>query len=178
MKRCILVAVLTILASGCFAPSPGGLQGQWNLGRQYPGMGYSIDETVSITFNGKNINRVLEQDFRANDGNRVVLRVADIGTFTVDSSVSPAQLSITDLTRTDYPTSTDFAVAAAIVSGTTTAIRDGLDETAGLTFQAKSVYAKEGSTLRIKFGDSVNFPPSLSPPFVYELEKAFKLFAL
>jgi len=178
MKHFIFFAVLTVLASGCFAPSPGGLQGQWGLARQYPGMGYSIDETVAITFNGRNVRRVLEQDFRANDGNRVVLRVEDIGTTTVDNTVSPAQLSITDLTRTDYPTSTDMAVAAAIVSGTTTAIRDGLNETAGLTFQAKSVFAKEGRTLRIKFGDSVNFPPSLSPPFVYELEKAFKLFAL
>jgi len=141
-------------------------------------MGYSIDETVTITFNGKDVSRVLEQDFRANDGNRVVLRVEDIGTFTVDNSVTPGQLSIVDLTRTDYPSSTDIAVAAAIVSGTATAIRDGVDETAGLTFQAKSVYAKEGNVLRIKFGDSVNFPPSLNPPFVYELEKSFKLFAL
>ena len=177
MKR-VWMFVLPLFLSGCFQASPGGLQGVWVQEDSYPQPTYTTTQTLEYVMNGDQITRTLTREIRAVGSNdRVTLTYADTGTFTVDTSFSAPRIDIAGIVQTEYPTDLSFAIAGAIIGQTGPRTELLFSESTALTFQPKGLYTRSGDTLAIKFGSDVDYPADLLPPFVYEVEKVFRLFA-
>lgn len=177
MKRILLLLALPLVLAGCFRPSPGGLQGAWVSREDFDTPQVSITETVEYIFDGNEATRVLIQDIRLKaTGESVALITESTGTYTVDESVSPAQMSISGIQRNEYPTNVQFAVAGAILGNSAADQELFFGESAGITLQQKALFRRDGRRLLIKFGSDTLFPASLDPPLLIEAEKAFRLF--
>jgi hypothetical protein len=179
MRRFVVaVLFLPLLLCGCFRPSPGGLQGVWSFQETFDGTDFRRVRTIEYTFNGDTVARTVTHAIRSTtSGESTSLVQTDTGTFTVDTSVSPARIDTTGITQTAYPTNTQFLVFAAIAGSTERAVVLGFSENAALTLRAKGLFERSGNTLQVKFGNDVDYPLNLDPPDVFALDKEFRLFA-
>ncbi len=177
MKRLYVLMLLPLLASGCFRPSPGGLQGVWEYQRELESPATIFVETLTYTFNGTAMTRVLAQEFRLKStGESVVLRTEDSGEIFVTDDAAFDYIDVSNITQSDYPTTVEFAVAGAI-TGYTAAQREFFyGEPLALTLQPKGAFRIADDVLTIKFGSPAAYPTDVDPPAAYELEKKFALF--
>ena len=177
MKHKIALALLPIVLCGCFRPSPGGLEGVWELRQEFDAATTFVEQTLRYTFDGNRVVRVLEQDIRLKaTGESVVLRTEESGEIFVTDDVAFDYLDVNNITREDYPTTVEFAVAGAILGYTASQQELFYGEPVALTLQGKGAFAIVDGGLRIKFGSAAVYPTNVDPPFVYELEKVFALF--
>jgi hypothetical protein len=178
MLRVLLAALfMPVLLCGCFQASPGGLQGVWSLEEVFDGVDYRMVRRYEYTFNGEAVTRTVSRAIRANTGESMTLLVTDTGTFTVDTTVSPARIDVAGITSTAYPTTVQIGIYAAIAGSTERATTLGLGEDAAISLRAKGLFERSGDAMQVKFGSDVDYPVDLSPPFVLELDREFRLFA-
>ncbi len=177
MLRKLALPLLLLSLSGCFSASPGGLQGAWRLEEEFDGPTNFITQTLEYTINGNAITRILAQEIVLKaTSERVTLRFEDGGTFSVDTTVSPARMDIGPLEQRDYPTAVEFAIADAILGNSPGRTEFYLSEPVGLTLQRRGLYARNGDQLQFKFGTETTYPATLDPPFLYTVNKVFRLF--
>ena len=178
MRR-VLIAVLflPLVLCGCFQPSPGGLQGVWSFQDSSDGADFRITRTLVYTFNGDTVTRTMTRAIRSlSTGESTTLEQTDTGTFSVDDSVSPARIDVGGITRTAYPSNTQFLVYAALSGSTERNVVLTFDLDAALTLRGKGLFDRSGNTLQVKFDSDVDYPVDFNPP-VFTLSKEFRLFA-
>lgn len=177
MLRKLVLPLILLSLSGCFSASPGGLQGAWCLVEEYDGPPNFITQTLEYTINGNAITRIVAQEILLKTtGERVTLRVEDGGTFSVDTTVSPARMDIGPLELRDYPTAVEFATADAILGNCPGCTELYFGELVAFTLQRRVLYARNGDQLQFKFGTETTYPATLDQPFLWTVNKVFRLF--
>jgi hypothetical protein len=179
MKISRLTLLLAVVLSGCFSPSPGGIQGVWQSQQDFDAPSTFVTETIEFVFNGNEVVRILEQDIRSKQtGSSVVLRSKQKGVFNVSPDVPPSsssRMSVTNIEDIEYPSDSAFSIAGAILGNTAIDQQIFFGETINSTFKSRALFARDADGLRIKFS-SGDFPVTLAPPFLIELRKVFRLF--
>jgi hypothetical protein len=177
MKFNFAVVVLPLLLTGCFQASPGGIEGAWRVREDFEAPTYTVTRTIALTFNGDRVVRTLTEEARsATTNDRRALREVASGDFTVDTSFSPPRIDITNITRDEEPSDLDYAIYGAITGNDASRVELFFGESTALTFQPKGLYQRNGDALSIKFGSDIAYPISLDAPFLYVLDKQFRLF--
>lgn len=179
MRRVVIaVLLLPLVLCGCFRPSPGGLQGVWSFQETFDGADFRVTRSLVYTFNGDLLTRTVTRAIRSlSTGESTTLEQTDIGTFTVDESVSPARIDTTDITRTAYPSNTQFLVYAAISGSTERGVVLAFEGDGASTLRGKGLFDRSGNSLQVKFGSEIDYPTDLNPPDVVTVTKEFRLFA-
>lgn len=179
MKLSRLTLLLAVVLSGCFSPSPGGIQGVWQFQQDFDAPSTFVTETIEFVINGNEIVRILEQDIRSKQtGSSVVLRSRQKGVFSVSPDVPPSsssRMSVTSIEEIEYPSDSAFSIAGAILGNTAVDQEIFFGETMDASFRSRALFARDADELRIKFGLG-DFPAALAPPSLIELRKVFRLF--